>query len=512
MTRFPRILFLLVAAAACAPLVPGQAFAATRPTLPPGFSDEVMVEGLADPVSFAFLPDSRILVNEQRTGRVRLIVGTQLVAAPVVTISDVNAGWERGLLGIAADPAWPERPFVYLLYSSTMGVSRLVRFQAFGDLQNGTSQNLALNSPLVLMEDIPDDHEFHSAGCLRFGPDGCLYVGVGDDVDMCAAQVPGSLKGCILRLDVRRLRIDEPAPVPRALLVPNGNPFSTSDDNVNLVWAYGLRNPWRFHIDPLTRMLYAADVGEGSYEELNEIQAGDNLGWPSREGLFSQPNGCPNPAGTLREPIAWYEHPAGAAAVVSAGVYRPVPVAPGNWPPEYHGDLFYGDYFGGFLRRLKYRYGLWQETSTPGQINETDWGTGFVNPVDFQVGLDGRLWWLSQAPYLDGWGALHRISYRVPVAGVHDGGGEARLEAGPNPFRSEVALTFQLGSVQRARVSIYDVAGRHRRTLFDGVGSGSVRLSWAGEDERGRRLGAGIYLARLVLEGRSETIRLLRVP
>src|SRR5262245_21572457 len=266
-------------------IAPAPPPASAAVALPTGFVDEQLAIGLAEANSFAFLPDGRLLITEQRTGNIRLMLANNtLVSSPVYTVEGVNSsGNERGLQGIAVDPRWPSPAYVYVQFNRTGTQEWIARVRATGDLSNPTSGNLSFTEPLILIHNIRDAASNHNAGTLRFGIDGMLYSTVGEDAVPCASQRVDSLLGKLLRMDVTRLPAGGGGPVARDLLIPPGNPFSGSD-NAGLVYAMGLRNPWRMHIDPATGTVYVADVGEGATEEVNEIVAGRNYGWPFREG------------------------------------------------------------------------------------------------------------------------------------------------------------------------------------------------------------------------------------
>ena len=197
--------------------------------MPTGFADEIVYTGLSQPASFDYLPDGRILIVEQKTFRVRVVAGGVLAASPVLTVPDVNgAGNEQGLLGIAVDPAWPSRPFVYLYFDHTPGsVIYLVRYKVSGSLSDPSSTNLTFGSRMNLITDIPDVASNHNAGTLRFGPDGKLYASLGEDADRCNAQDSTQFKGNILRLQVASLPDTGTAQPSKAALAPPDNPFPT---------------------------------------------------------------------------------------------------------------------------------------------------------------------------------------------------------------------------------------------------------------------------------------------
>jgi hypothetical protein len=314
--------------------------------------------------------------------------------------------------------------------------------------------------------------------------------------------------------------------VPRALLLPATNPLAAADSNARLVWAYGMRNPWRYGIDTVTGALYAADVGAMSYDELNEVLPGDFLGWPYREGpeVHNMP-ACPERGGVgannFKSPLVAIPHGPLMQAVNTAGMYRPVEGAADNWPQNYYGyygDVFYGEYFSGYLRRLKRLSGLWNAAApAPGQPNPQDWGTGLIAAVEFLVGPDGSLWWMSQFDStLEGsTGTLQRIRWTgasLAVGGEEPAPGAA-LAVAPNPFRGATRLVLHLSARESVTLSLYDVAGRRVRRLFRGVApAGETDLEWDGRDDLGRPAAPGLYVARL--EGAREgprTAALLRL-
>jgi glucose/arabinose dehydrogenase len=500
--------------------------------VPGGFVNDTLVMGLDAPTSMAFLPDGRLLFTEQRTGFVRLIVNGHVAASdPVLAIPDVNpTGLERGLQGVAVDPGWPARPYVYLSYTRDGGTCRIVRYRASGDLDDPAGESLALGDSLVLMDDIPDQAAVHNVGCLRFGPGNYLYAGTGDDFDPCMSADSTSLLGAILRLDVSRLPEGPGGQVPRALITPAMNPLSTADTNARLVWAYGFRNPWRFGIDAPTGAIYTADVGTDQYEEVDEVLPGDFLGWPFREGPYVvQPGGCSEVGGpganAYKGPIVSYAHVADLTALSCAGMYRPAPGGSANWPPNYYGftygDVFYGEYFSGFLRRLKKVSGVWiTPPAVFGQPNSEDWATGLVSGVEFLVGPDGSLWWLAQFDSTLGGttGSLQRIRFVGLPVGVEDAREAASADgapgAAPNPFRSATRVSFRLPAREQVALAVHDLAGRRVRRLFEGEApAGQSTIEWDGRDDGGAPAGPGLYFVRLrrARDGVTHAARVLRL-
>jgi glucose/arabinose dehydrogenase len=499
--------------------LPAAAFAQNVPT---NFSSTPVVTGLGEPTSFAFLPDGRVLLTEQRTGAVRMVVGGHIAATnPVLAVPSLNSsGNERGLLAIAIDPNWPASPYVYLYYSRIGSRMRLVRYEAIGDVSNPTGENLTLVNARLLMDDIPDNASNHNGGALRFGPDDHLYLSIGEDADRCSAQDSTRLKGVLLRLKVSDVPPGAGAQVLRSLITPLDNPLSTPDSNAKLVYAYGFRNPYRFHVDPQTGLVYVADVGEISLEEYDEVRAGDNLGWPFREGTEERaPGGCAEPGGIgaspYRAPIAEYTHSFGAA-IMSAGVYRPPVGGTEIWPTEYWGDAFYTDYYTGYMWRIKNTAGSWAPAApVAGQPSADNWGLGFDSGSDYLVGPDGSMWWVQQFDPTFGSfsGSLNRIRYSGPAVSVPSAEtGSLDLAAAPSPFTTSTDLSFTLARGGNVRLAVFDVGGREVTRLMDGAASaGRTRLTWNGTDGSGRSAAAGVYLARLESAEGSRTVRVLKL-
>ena len=276
------------------------------------------------PVGLAFAPDGRIFVW-QKPGVVRIVKDGALLSAPFLDIqSRVNQCGDRGLLGLALDPAFPTNGFVYLFYTFESGTnpndcnaktSRLTRVTA-----NPANLDVALpGSEVVIISGIPTDGDSHSVGMLRFAPDGKLFASHGDgasysfaDPLALRAQDLNSYNGKILRINP-----DGSA--------PGGNPFDDGTNSIrSKVWAYGLRNPFRFELHPATAEPYIGDVGWNTWEELNRGR-GANFGWPCFEGSGSQPEyqaafqQCRNlsPA-SVTPPFFTYNHTVGSTVIGGA--------------------------------------------------------------------------------------------------------------------------------------------------------------------------------------------------
>jgi len=489
--------------------------------LPTGFADQLVVSGLDQPTSFVFLPDGRVVITEQNTADVELLVNGSLASSPILHIADVNtSGGERGLLGVTVDPGWPSRPYLYFYFDRTPGnVNYVARWTASGDLSDGSSTNLTLGDRYDILTDIPDNASNHNAGTLRFGPDGLLYVSVGDDADQCEAQDLTTLQGAILRLDVSGLPVGAGGPPAKSAITPAANPFTGGNANAGLIYCYGLRNPFRFHVDLWPGRIYIGDVGLSTYEEMDEARAGDNLGWPWREGpLVRAISACPEPGGSgsqsFTDPIAYFLRSSGAYAIIGGPIYRPVSGGAYTFPALYDGVVFYSEYYNGFMRAIKQVNGTWGPlASVPGQPNATDWATGINYVGDFLEGPDGAIYYALQSP-----GSLRRIAYTGTVTAVPPGrpGPVAVLRLDRNPFTAGGAplrIDFAGAGGHGVRLAVWDVAGRRVRTLYAGSPGGSeIRAAWDGRDDAGRRLPPGVYYLRVAGPEGAAAARVVLLP
>jgi glucose/arabinose dehydrogenase len=483
--------------------------AAAQTDLPDGFTDLLIEDGLDLPTGMAFVDTRRLLVIEQRTARIRLIVNGELASIdPVVVVPEVEtAGNEQGLLGIAVDPAFPARPYVYVHYDHAITDSmRITRFTAAGDLDFSGDGSLTIDpaSAHQVLVIVPDVNEFHNGGTLRFGPDSMLYASFGEDGNGCAAQDTSGLRGVILRLDVSGLPDGPGGPPHRSAIAPPGNPFPSGGLNARLIWAFGLRNPFRFGIDPADGALYIGDVGQSQWEEVDRVPAGGlDFGWPRFEGNASRTAMC---SLTLPHtpPIYAYPRVATSAAVICAGAYRAPAGAFLAFPSAYEGDVFVSDYYIGFLRRLKFSAGTWAiAPAVPGQPSASNWAEGFEFVSDYVVAADGSLWYCRQADgdFENPTGQIRRI---VPITtlDVPDAPAPAAVTFAPPwpaPAHGAVHFAFTLSASAEVELVIFDLTGRRVRRLID-PGPQPARahdVVWDGRDDAGQVLPAGIYRVRL---------------
>jgi glucose/arabinose dehydrogenase len=349
---------------------------AVRPTEPPppaepagplswpSISFSSQVTGLLRPTHLTHAGDSsgRIFVTEQE-GTIRVIQDGALLPTPLLDISDrVRAGGERGLLSVAFPPDFASKRYFYVDYTNINGDTLISRYRLTAD------DNVAdPNSEEVLLL-IEQPYPNHNGGQLAFGPDGYLYIGMGDggsggDPDN-NGQNPGSLLGTILRIDT------ESGSAPYA--IPPDNPFVGDDTARDEVWAYGLRNPWRFAFDRQTGELYIADVGQSGREEINVQLAssggGENYGWNIMEGSACFGSDTCDTAG-LTLPVAEYGHGSGHCSVTGGMVYR------GSQFPALQGIYLYADYCSGQIWGLQRQGNEWvSQTLTEVDYTITSFG------------------------------------------------------------------------------------------------------------------------------------------
>lgn len=499
-------------------LVPSAQAQATPPT---NFTDQLVRGSLNLPTGLAFVPDAgakagrRVFVIEQVTARVRLLVDGALGAVdPCGVIANTNTvGGERGLLGIAVDPRWRAKPYVYVHHSSGTTL-RIARYACTGDLAFTSNGALTLNSATryELINDAPDAAYNHSGGTLRFGPDSTLFVSFGDDGSRCSAQDTTTLRGVTLRLEVRSLPDGPGGPPAKSALVPVGNPFPTHpSSNARLVWVTGLRSPFRFHVDNLTRQLFVGDVGEGSREEVVMLSRGGNAGWPLFEGELPFTT-CSQAVGSgFTAPIYTYDHSSGSASVVTLGVYRRTGLGSSRFPPEYEGDCFFADYYSGWIRRLSWSGTSWSLQSAPGQPTGTNWATGAGQIADGLVAPDGAIWYVRQGVnYAANTGQVRVLRYTGTLDAPDAGGPTLEFSpARPNPSHGTTRFAFTLSAAGATELVLLDLSGRHVRTLVSGaLEAGPHDALWDGRNEQGVMSAPGLYFARLSAGG---AVRVRRV-
>jgi uncharacterized protein (TIGR03437 family) len=310
---------------------------------------ERVAGGIDSPIAITHAGDGsgRLFVTEQR-GRIRILQGSQLLAAPFLDIRPrVSCCGEQGLLSAAFHPNFETNGFFYVNYTNTAGDTVVSRFSVSANLDSADPA-----SEVILLT-VGQPFSNHNGGQLQFGPDGYLYIAMGDGGSGGdpgnRAQSLGTLLGKILRIDVN---------FGNPYSIPAGNPFVNTAGARPEIWAYGLRNPWRFSFDRQTGDMFIGDVGQNAVEEIDfqpaSSDGGENYGWRRLEGhqCFNPPAGCHDPSFT--PPILQYTHASGNCSVTGGYGYR------GAQFPQLWGIYFYGDYCSGLLYAANDDSGAWR--------------------------------------------------------------------------------------------------------------------------------------------------------
>lgn len=337
-------------------------------TFIPGFAEAPAATGLNQPTAMEFSPDGKLFICE-KPGTMEVWQNGSRVQTDFFVNNPIQTqtASERGLLGLAFDPDYANNRFVYVYYTTTAADAhnRVARYtaNATGDLALAGTENVLIIADL-------DAHSAgnHNGGAIHFGPDGKLYVAVGDNANGANSQSLTTRHGKMLRYNSDGS-------------IPADNPtsfagISGTTTGVNrAIWAVGLRNPFTFAFQPGTGRLHINDVGQSSFEEINVGGAGLNYGWPSTEGFFNQAT-FPN----YTEPFHAYGRSVGGT-IAGGAFYNPSVV---QFPASYQGDYFFGDYLSGWIKSI--------DLNT--QV-VSDFASNANGPVDLRVRPDGSLYYLS---------------------------------------------------------------------------------------------------------------------
>lgn len=347
-------------------------------TLPSGFTQVQVASGITNPTVMSFSPDGRLFVAGQ-SGVMRVIKNGVLLTKPFISLS-VNASGERGLLGIAFDPNFNSNNYLYLYYTlPTAANNRISRFTASGDTVIPGSESIILNlDPLSGATN-------HNGGTMKFGNDGMLYVGIGENANSANSQNLDTYHGKVIRINPNGT-------------IPAGNPYPTGTVQRRSVWQYGLRNPYTLSVQSTTGKIFVNDVGQNTWEEINNATTGGlNFGWPTAEG------NSVNPAFT--NPIYAYSHGSGddhGCAITGGTFYNPTV---NTYPPAYTGAYFYVDFCNNWINYL---------TISGTTATRFPFATGIAgSPVSITTGNDGNLYFLSRSN-----NAVYKVVYNGATAPV----------------------------------------------------------------------------------------------
>ena len=393
------------------------------------FSQSVLLESFGpsfnSPVEIKNAGDERLFVVE-KSGKIKILNQNGSVnSTPFLDIEDrvsTNAN-ERGLLGLAFHPNYPENPFFFVNYTNNSGATTISKFSV------SANQDIANDSETILLE-INQPYANHNGGCINFGPDGNLYIGMGDGGSggdpQNYSQNTESLLGKMLRINVNS----------GAYSIPENNPYGDE------IWSVGLRNPWKFSFDSLNGDLWIADVGQNEFEEINMVQnnpANINYGWRCYEG--NEPynlSGCPDEGLTF--PVSTYSHYSSGdfkCSITGGYVYR------GNQISGLNGVYFFADYCSGEIGLLS--------------KNENDeWNMSLAFPningswVSFGEDINGELYIAS----------INGGVYKIIDAALSNNEIDSNtLNYFPNPFQDYI----QINSDRPINIELYDLSGRKLR-------------------------------------------------
>ncbi len=382
------------------------------------FSEPVATLAPFKPVGVTFAPDGRIFIW-QRDGVIRIVKNGALLPTPFLNFSSkVNTYTDHGFLGVALDPNFAANGWVYVFYTYEAGGNPNDTTPKTGHLSRVTADPtnpdvMLANSEVILLGTLdvppcsqypvgadcfPTDSYTHSVGSLRFLPDGTLFASHGDGATADFADVLALRAQSLDSYAGKLLRIKPDGSAPQAPLTVN--PFNDGSNSIrSKVWAYGLRNPFRFGVHPTTHLPFIGDVGWNTWEEINQGAPGANYGWPCWEGNAQQPGyqasfptQCQSvTAGVVTSPLYTYDRTVGSTVIGGAFFTG------AQYPAAYAGNFFLADYTAGWMKRLVF-----------------DGSGNLQSVVDFASNIGN-----------DQWGARgDRIGPgRVAVLrGVHDGG------------------------------------------------------------------------------------------
>ncbi len=443
----------------------------------------------------------RIFVVEQ-PGMIKVFDNISTVASAKVFLDirdRVQYGGELGLLGLAFHPNYETNGYFYVNYT-TGRQGRLQSFIARYRVKATAPNEAEKESEQVVLEfDQPATN--HNGGQLAFGPEGYLYIATGDgggaNDQFGNGQNLKTLLGKILRININDTTGG------KKYGIPPDNPFmGNTTGNKEEIYAFGLRNPWRFSFDPVTKWLWAADVGQNSFEEIDIIEKGKNYGWNIMEGNSCFRSQSCNMAGLIK-PIWDYDHGLGRS-VTGGYVYRGMKV------PELAGAYVYGDFVSGRIWALRYDG---TNPATNNQLFDTSLGIASFgldkNNELYICAFDGRIYrFVSTASSVDDDGNIpvsNRLAQNYPNPFLNG----ASTNTVGNPTIIEYTLT-QSGQVE---IGVYNLQGQLVRTLVSQSQiAGKHVTGWDGRDNNGQILPSGTYLYRLKIGGQFfETKRLVLV-
>lgn len=400
----------------------------------------------------------------------------------------ITKGGEMGLLGLAFHPNYKDSGYFYINYTTNSPAGTSLRSVVSRFKANGNKSEADTASEQVILE-VSQPYENHNGGKLAFGPDGYLYISFGDggsggDPDSNAQDLTTHL-GKILRIDVNNISDT------LRYHIPLDNPFAGNTSGYEEeIFAYGLRNVWKFSFDSKTGDLWGADVGQDNWEEVNKIVSGGNYGWNIMEGAGCYSGAECDTANKILPVWSYGHNSEGGQSITGGLVYR------GDKLPSLKGKYVYGDFISGRIWTLEKTNGKYKNTllfSNKGQLS--------VFAADYKGTL-------LYADYSNG--KIMKIEEDAPVAvkpivNTETPETENLAQNYPNPFNPETTITFNLEKAGYAKLEIYNMLGKKIETLFEGTArSGSNSFSW-----RSDNMPSGVYFYKLTTESFSATKKMI---
>lgn len=388
--------------------------------------------------------------------------------------SKVHFGGEQGLLGLAFHPNYEENGLFFINY--TRNNPRRTVVSKLKVSENNPNKAVP-ESEIVLME-VEQPYSNHNGGVIDFGPDGYLYISFGDGGSGGDPQNHGqnksTLLGSLVRIDVDNV------PPGSYYGIPEDNPFVGNLSGYREeIFAYGLRNVWKFSFDSQNELLYAADVGQNAWEEINIIESGKNYGWRIMEGnhCYNPSSGCDQTGLTL--PIHEYDHSDNGGYSITGGyVYY------GSDAEELTGKYIYGDFVSGNIWALDYNDGdVNNELLFSTNYSVSTFGVDLAGSLYFASYSNGKIYKISGSP-------VTRTGYLVPPPGFE------LHQNFPNPFNPATTISFSLDKKSYTRLDVFDSTGSKISTLVNSVlPKGKFDYTW-----NGGGFSSGVYIYQLTTD------------
>jgi glucose/arabinose dehydrogenase len=426
------------------------------------------------PVFLTHPPDgtNRIFVVQQN-GLIRVFSNDSAVTTSKTFLnlsSRISTGSERGLLGLAFHPNYPTNGYFYVNYTQA-GTGRTIVSRYSVDPSN--PDTALFNSELILLN-IYQPYSNHNGGMVMFGLDGYLYIGMGDGGSGGdpgnRAQNLDSLLGKLLRIDV------DTATGGRNYAIPPDNPYVGTSYREE-IYAWGLRNPWRYSQDPVTGEIWLADVGQGAWEEVDLIGSGLNYGWRCYEGPAAYNlSGC-GPASWYTFPIKSYSRSSPHCSVTGGYIYR------GSRRPDLVGRYIYGDYCSGYIWKFYYQNGQLTEDQLliDAPFSISSFGVDQNGELYIcEYSTTGRIWRFASAALSVG------DQDRIPAQ-------YALHQNYPNPFNPSTRITYDLPEESYVRLSVLNLLGQEIDVLYRGMQRAGTHTM--GFDASG--IPSGVYFYKL---------------